>query len=207
MDIQSLLCSYQNNTTGDMYIMPDECNPLSHQCLPSWTSSACSSSLSSPSTTSTSPHPYYYSTPSSPETERVSAPTVNNSSESATHYNRHSQIRIPWSSKEDQLLQQGVSQGLSWAMISTVYLPHRSRGCCWGRFKTLQSKYVEQKEWSEAEDHQLLWAIKKNSRLFKQAWKMVSQDVNNRTWKECEARAVKANQNTMIKKKYRHLDY
>lgn len=50
------------------------------------------------------------------------------------------QTRTPWTPFEDHLLQQGYDQGLSWAMISSTYLPHRSRGCCWGRFKTLQNK-------------------------------------------------------------------
>ncbi|CEP18021.1 hypothetical protein [Parasitella parasitica] len=50
------------------------------------------------------------------------------------------QTRTPWTPYEDHLLQQGYDQGLSWAMISSTYLPHRSRGCCWGRFKTLQNK-------------------------------------------------------------------
>jgi hypothetical protein len=52
------------------------------------------------------------------------------------------QTRTPWTPEEDDLLQKGYEQGLSWAMISCTYLPHRSRGCCWGRFKTLQSKNV-----------------------------------------------------------------
>lgn len=52
------------------------------------------------------------------------------------------QTRTPWTPEEDGLLQKGYEQGLSWAMISCTYLPHRSRGCCWGRFKTLQSKNV-----------------------------------------------------------------
>ncbi|KAI8992624.1 hypothetical protein BDB01DRAFT_443462 [Pilobolus umbonatus] len=52
------------------------------------------------------------------------------------------QTRTPWSPMEDDLLKQGYEQGLSWAMISSTFLPHRSRGCCWGRFKTLQNKNV-----------------------------------------------------------------
>ncbi|ORX54399.1 hypothetical protein DM01DRAFT_1335543 [Hesseltinella vesiculosa] len=48
--------------------------------------------------------------------------------------------RMAWSPYEDELLSQGYEMGLSWAMISSTYLPHRSRGCCWGRFKTLQHK-------------------------------------------------------------------
>ncbi|ORZ17055.1 hypothetical protein BCR42DRAFT_413830 [Absidia repens] len=50
------------------------------------------------------------------------------------------QTRIPWSPDEDILLKQGYEQGLSWALIASTYLPHRSRGCCWGRFKTLKNK-------------------------------------------------------------------
>lgn len=61
-------------------------------------------------------------------------------SESAGNNNNNVQTRTPWTPFEDHLLQQGYDQGLSWAMISSTYLPHRSRGCCWGRFKTLQNK-------------------------------------------------------------------
>lgn len=48
--------------------------------------------------------------------------------------------RVPWTPDEDELLKQGYEQGLSWAMIASTYLPHRSRGCCWGRLKTLKNK-------------------------------------------------------------------
>ncbi|KAI8142541.1 hypothetical protein BJV82DRAFT_669687 [Fennellomyces sp. T-0311] len=54
------------------------------------------------------------------------------------------QTRTPWTPVEDVLLERGYKEGLSWAMISSTYLPHRSRGCCWGRFKTLQSKHHRQ---------------------------------------------------------------
>ncbi|GAA5811088.1 hypothetical protein MFLAVUS_004517 [Mucor flavus] len=64
--------------------------------------------------------------------------TRRNRSNSASYI----QTRTPWSPEEDGLLRKGYEQGLSWAMISCTYLPHRSRGCCWGRFKTLQSKNV-----------------------------------------------------------------
>jgi hypothetical protein len=50
------------------------------------------------------------------------------------------QKRMPWLPEEDALLKHGFEQGLSWAMIASTYLPHRSRGCCWGRFKTLKNK-------------------------------------------------------------------
>ncbi|KAG1136940.1 hypothetical protein G6F37_011595 [Rhizopus arrhizus] len=52
----------------------------------------------------------------------------------------YTQTRTPWTPEEDDLLRLGYDQGLSWAMISATHLPHRSRGCCWGRFKTLQNK-------------------------------------------------------------------
>jgi hypothetical protein len=52
------------------------------------------------------------------------------------------QLRVAWTPSEDDLLQQGYAQGLSWGMIASTYLPHRSRGCCWGRFKMLQSKHM-----------------------------------------------------------------
>ncbi|KAI9483329.1 MAG: hypothetical protein EXX96DRAFT_519564 [Benjaminiella poitrasii] len=62
------------------------------------------------------------------------------SSNNSSNTNNNVQTRTPWTPFEDHLLQQGYDQGLSWAMISSTYLPHRSRGCCWGRFKTLQNK-------------------------------------------------------------------
>ncbi|KAI8337428.1 hypothetical protein BC941DRAFT_425244 [Chlamydoabsidia padenii] len=48
--------------------------------------------------------------------------------------------RVAWTPDEDELLKQGYEQGLSWAMIVSTYLPHRSRGCCWCRLKTLKNK-------------------------------------------------------------------
>ncbi|KAI9365023.1 hypothetical protein BD770DRAFT_356927 [Pilaira anomala] len=171
MDIQSLLC---NTTTKSA--THDAC----HQRQSSW--SSYSSSPDSPMSLS-SHVSTFYSVPSSPEIDST-LPV------SSVRSNRTpNQTRTPWTVEEDRLLQQGYSQGLSWAMISAVYLPHRSRGCCWGRFKTLQSKNLEQKEWSEEEDRLLVLAIKKNSKLFKQAWKSVAQDVDSRSWKECEQRS------------------
>ncbi|KAI7903955.1 uncharacterized protein BX663DRAFT_350444 [Cokeromyces recurvatus] len=66
-------------------------------------------------------------------------PRSESTSSNNTQHN-NVQTRIPWTPFEDHLLQQGYDQGLSWAMISSTYLPHRSRGCCWGRYKTLQNK-------------------------------------------------------------------
>ncbi|KAL1926327.1 hypothetical protein VTP01DRAFT_5848 [Rhizomucor pusillus] len=69
------------------------------------------------------------------------------------------QTRMAWTPYEDELLQRGYDEGLSWAMISTTYLPHRSRGCCWGRFKTLQGKNMV-----DTRRHS-------NVRLFRRSWK------------------------------------
>jgi hypothetical protein len=71
--------------------------------------------------------------------------------------------RTPWTPFEDELLRRGYSQGLSWAMISSTYLPHRSRGCCWGRFKTLQNKNLVDPS---------------QSCYFKKPWKSVEFDHN-----------------------------
>lgn len=104
------------------------------------------------------------------------------------------QTRVPWRPEEDHLLRQGYEQGLSWALISARYLPHRSRGCCWGRFKTLQTGEVHQREWHEKEDQSLCIAMKKHTKLFKQAWKAVATDVGeHRSWRECRQRAYKIN--------------
>ncbi|ORZ23595.1 hypothetical protein BCR42DRAFT_487536 [Absidia repens] len=68
------------------------------------------------------------------------------------------QTRTPWTPLEDSLLQKGYEQGLSWAMISSTYLPHRSRGCCWGRFKTLQNKnLIDVKVQQQLRSAKLAW--------------------------------------------------
>lgn len=114
-------------------------------------------------------------------------------SSNSMYNNRKSkhQTRTPWTASEDYLLEKGYLQGLSWAMISAKYLPHRSRGCCWGRFKTLQTKSTERKMWTESEDRILLGAIRKHTKLFKHAWKTVAMDLNDRDWRECEIRSAR----------------
>ncbi|KAG2192191.1 hypothetical protein INT47_005856 [Mucor saturninus] len=179
MDIQSLLCN--TNQSLEISTTKSPTYKQIHERQSSW--SSYSSSPDSPMSLSSNSS-LFYSIPSSPEIDSPSPPSPTRGTRPTN------QTRTPWSSDEDILLQQGYSQGLSWAMISTVYLPHRSRGCCWGRFKTLQSKSLDQREWTDAEDRLLMLAIKKNSRLFKQAWKAVAQDMGNRNWKECEQRSI-----------------
>ncbi|KAJ2964781.1 hypothetical protein NQZ79_g299 [Umbelopsis isabellina] len=107
---------------------------------------------------------------------------------------QHIQTRVPWRPEEDHLLRQGYEQGLSWTLISARYLPHRSRGCCWGRFKTLQSMEIHRKEWSDKEDEFLRLAVKKHAKLFKQVWRAVAADVgDDRSWRDCRQRAQKIN--------------
>ena len=89
-----------------------------------------------------------------------SASSRRSRSASASSINASVQTRMAWTPTEDDLLQQGYDEGLSWAMISATYLPHRSRGCCWGRFKTLQSK-------------NLVDPKRQNARLFRRPWKAV----------------------------------
>ncbi|KAG1439491.1 hypothetical protein G6F56_012279 [Rhizopus delemar] len=103
------------------------------------------------------------------------------------------QTRTPWTTSEDYLLEKGYMQGLSWAMISAKYLPHRSRGCCWGRFKTLRTKISQKKRWSMNEDQVLLNSIRRNTHLFEQAWSSVALDLNNRNWRECKVRSTRIN--------------
>lgn len=90
-------------------------------------------------------------------------------SESAGN-NNNVQTRTPWTPFEDHLLQQGYDQGLSWAMISSTYLPHRSRGCCWGRFKTLQNKNMVDPTHS-------------HMRHFRRPWKAIDFSNNNESGK------------------------
>ncbi|KAI8344604.1 hypothetical protein BC941DRAFT_508137 [Chlamydoabsidia padenii] len=130
--------------------------------------------------------------PASP-IDTCSPSTLYLSADTSSPPQQQTQTRTPWTASEDFLLQKGYSQGLSWAMISSTYLPHRSRGCCWGRFKTLQAKMSEHREWSSSEDHLLLLAIKKQDRLFKQAWKAVARELGDRSWRECDVRSSKLN--------------
>lgn len=211
MDIQSLLCNTQQpiNSAGDQAKTPSLHTAQIHQRESSWSSAYSSSQPDSPISSSSTSSSLFYSIPSSPDIDATlpsSASTTNTRILNTTRSSNQAQTRTPWSAEEDQLLQEGYSQGLSWAMIATVYLPHRSRGCCWGRFKTLQAKSLEQREWTESEDRLLLLAIKKNSKLFKQVWKSVAQEMGNRNWKECESRSLKTNVSTIttsntIKKK------
>lgn len=186
MDIKNLLCSSSSTVLNE-----NEANDFLKS--PFWSSCSSTSTFSSSSSSSTanSPVSSCFSTP-------PSSPSVNESSQQQSRQ-RAPQTRTPWTAEEDYLLQQGYTQGLSWAMISAKYLPHRSRGCCWGRFKTLQTKAMEHREWTSAEDRLLLMAVKKHSRLFKQAWKSVAEDLPGRSWRECEFRTAR-----MIRKKQHH---
>jgi hypothetical protein len=129
----------------------------------------------------------YLTSPTSP-TSPSSWSCISSISEPSTPKAKKQNHRTPWTDSEDFLLEKGYLQGLSWAMISAKYLPHRSRGCCWGRFKTLQTKSTERKNWAESEDRVLLGAIKKHRHLFKCAWRTVALDLHDRDWKECEIR-------------------
>jgi hypothetical protein len=219
MDIQSLLCPLSSQSlivdpptviTADIYSKTDDAKTY-HERQSSFTSFP--DSPTSASSTSS-----FYSIPSSPEIDTLPSSLSSNTLSENHHLNQtqiqshsarasnsrtisgHSHTRTPWSAEEDELLQQGYSQDMSWAMVSTIYLPHRSRGCCWGRFKTLQAKALEQREWTDSEDRLLQTAIKKNARLFKQAWKAVSQEMSNRSWRECELRSTKVTPTTIRKK-------
>jgi hypothetical protein len=173
MDIRNLLCNA--NTTPTFYELNQYEKHAFEYCPTSppssWSSASSISSLSD-STTSLSPI--------------LSQIRPHRSIKAKMH-----QTRTPWTSSEDYLLEKGFLQGLSWAMISAKYLPHRSRGCCWGRFKTLQTKSNEKRSWSESEDRVLTGAIKKHTKLFKQAWKSVALDLNDRDWRECELRSAR----------------
>ncbi|KAI9313269.1 hypothetical protein BX666DRAFT_1864928 [Dichotomocladium elegans] len=163
MDIKNLLCSPTFNDTASLLLHPGN---LSES--PVWSTYSSDCSLTSPCSSSW---------PSSPVLFQQS---------------RGPQTRTPWTPEEDDLLQQGYMEGLSWAMISSTYLPHRSRGCCWGRFKALQTKAAEQREWTSTDDRLLMMAVKRHEKLFKQAWKSVAVDMRNgRTWRECELRTSK----------------
>ncbi|KAI9360976.1 hypothetical protein BD770DRAFT_470987 [Pilaira anomala] len=166
MDIKHLLChpcdpyssllekkqdNIQINTTNIFY---EPVEFWRHSRSNSTQSSISNSSCSSQSTI------YHHSPSPSPvikhrrrvNSEISSGDFIVNSPQQIYHHSRrhhrsnsstsHIQTRTPWSPEEDGLLRKGYEQGLSWAMISCTYLPHRSRGCCWGRFKTLQSKNV-----------------------------------------------------------------
>ncbi|SAL95836.1 hypothetical protein [Absidia glauca] len=192
MDIKNLLCPH----ASERVITVDHEELFYKSCY-----SSASSVSSSPTSGYASPFPTLVSPPTSPfmiqQQQQQQQPKSNQPQRRVT-----TQTRTPWSSEEDFLLQKGYQQGLSWAMISSTFLPHRSRGCCWGRFKTLQAKALEHREWSDPEDRLLLLAIKKHAKLFKHAWKSVAQDMGHhhhhhhqqqqqRNWRECEMRSLK----------------
>ncbi|KAI7854344.1 hypothetical protein BDC45DRAFT_509237 [Circinella umbellata] len=199
MDIKSLLCP-----KSTFYACPKTSSSPSINQYYQRTWSCASSDIDSPGLSYSTPS---LSPASSPkpiviplDQHRPSAST--STSLTSTHRQRSgSQTRTPWSQHEDYLLQRGYNEGLSWAMISSTYLPHRSRGCCWGRFKTLQAKVLEKRDWNDTEDQLLAIAIKKHSRIFKQAWKAVSIDMPNRSWRECESRSLKVNSSNIIRKR------
>ncbi|KAL9540874.1 hypothetical protein PS6_010550 [Mucor atramentarius] len=114
------------------------------QLLSSSPKSVCSSLSTCSSTSSNSSNDDYIATPgrsNSFSSLRAPIPQYHHQHQQEPPRRRTaSDTRTPWTPFEDHLLQQGYDQGLSWAMISSTYLPHRSRGCCWGRFKTLQNK-------------------------------------------------------------------
>ncbi|SAM00330.1 hypothetical protein [Absidia glauca] len=131
--------------------------PLSTNMVPTLSSSSSSSSLSTLSPSSST------STLSSPTTPTLTTPQRPQQQKKPSVYDLHNlsppATRTPWTPMEDDLLQKGYEQGLSWAMISATYLPRRSRGCCWGRFKTLQSKNLIDVK------------VQQQSRLARRAWK------------------------------------
>ncbi|KAI8098558.1 uncharacterized protein BX664DRAFT_319023 [Halteromyces radiatus] len=186
MDIKNLLCPHVTDQ-----VMLEKNNYLYNSCY-----SSPSSLSSSPSSSYASPLPILASPPNSPSMKQQ-----------RQQRRVTTQTRTPWSSEEDFLLQKGYSQGLSWAMISSTYLPHRSRGCCWGRFKTLQAKALEQREWSDPEDRLLLLAVKKHAKLFKHAWKSVADDMGQRTWRECEIRSFKLGNMVRKRQHPQHLQH
>ncbi|CAO3662989.1 unnamed protein product [Rhizopus stolonifer] len=116
-----------------------------------------------------------------------SSDTLSATATSGVKTKARQQTRTPWTSTEDYLLEKGYLKGLSWAMISSKYLPHRSRGCCWGRFKTLRTKASQKKNWNMIEEKILLISIEKRNRLFKQAWR----SINSRDWKKYGIRSAR----------------
>ena len=207
MDIKNLLNTqhqqqymYETNNVKDKIVEVPK-SPMT------WSTASTYSASGSPTSS-------YISPPSPPTSPTASLPSLTNVFQLQQLQQQHGQpvhdnkggstpqTRTPWTPEEDYLLEQGYNQGLSWAMISATYLPHRSRGCCWGRYKTLQSKAMEQREWTNAEDRLLILAIRKNSRLFKTAWKAVAEEIGCRSWKECELRSAKVTKS--IRKKQQH---
>lgn len=163
MDIKYLLCETAENKD----CLYSESPSLVRSRTTSDASSTCSNDC--PETPRDDPCCCYYpvATPSlstsacATTTTSMTRPTRR--SRSATQSTTTSvpvQTRMAWTPYEDELLQQGYDEGLSWAMISATYLPHRSRGCCWGRFKTLQSK-------------NLIDPKRQSARLFRRPWKAV----------------------------------
>ncbi|KAI8393535.1 uncharacterized protein BYT42DRAFT_507127 [Radiomyces spectabilis] len=168
MDIRHLLCEPCNDVKAWYPMLPKSAfqpvdysdNVIHHHCINTPSRSVSSSSISSGGSTSSntsqtnfsprdswSPPTHYSRRRTNSAGSSVSVTPKTNYS--ATNRRRCTSAsgapnavtqRTPWTPMEDHLLRLGYEQGLSWAMVSSTYLPHRSRGCCWGRFKTLQNK-------------------------------------------------------------------
>ncbi|CDH59148.1 hypothetical protein RO3G_00935 [Lichtheimia corymbifera JMRC:FSU:9682] len=210
MDIKNLLCPSQHNTNTMLPIDDDDYSiyPGVVQQQPNW-----SSTLSLPELEDNGSSPamsFVKSSPASFNTATLSSPPPGSpiipplpTYPTLRRQHKGAQSRVPWTREEDELLQRGYNQGLSWAMISSTYLPHRSRGCCWGRFKTLQTKTIEHREWDDNEDALLDMALRKHADLFKHAWKLVSHELGTkRSWRECESRSIKLSSGHMIRKRH-----
>lgn len=205
MNIQSLLCHNDISKDTSFHFENELYDKQLYEYCPSspsaWSSVSSRTFMSEPTVISATHPSHSREREDSSELSSIINGdfSVHTTSSSPTVIDNHSvkcssrkqQTRTPWTASEDYLLEKGYMQGLSWAMISAKYLPHRSRGCCWGRFKTLQTKSTERKNWTESEDRVLLGAIKKHTKLFKQAWKSVAMDLNDRDWKECEIRSAR----------------
>ncbi|KAI9245684.1 hypothetical protein BDA99DRAFT_527855 [Phascolomyces articulosus] len=210
MDIKNLLCPTSTFYTCPETSVTNQCYQQTWSCASSDTDSPDLSystpSLSLASSPPATPKPIVaplVDTPPSPSTSANTLALQQHPQQPQQQQRSGPQTRTPWTRHEDSLLQYGYNQGLSWAMISSTYLPHRSRGCCWGRFKTLQTKALERRDWDDTEDQLLTIAMKKHARLFKQAWKAVSLEMPNRSWRECESRSLKVTSGNVIRKRQR----
>ncbi|KAI9017917.1 hypothetical protein CLU79DRAFT_762247 [Phycomyces nitens] len=192
MDIKNLLCSTSNPSRS--HSIDYTLEPLQHkQSCPS-IYSICHQNQN-PTFINGSPESHSIAN-SSPDQENTD-PRHSSSPQIPSYYNldtkkplarrlSQSHTRNPWTPEEDELLKQGYLEGLSWAMISATYLPRRSRGCCWGRFKILQSKTAYSRRQSKQEKYLPALAVQKRTQLFKHAWRLVAQDMLGRFWDERE---------------------
>ncbi|RUS17184.1 hypothetical protein BC937DRAFT_90293 [Endogone sp. FLAS-F59071] len=96
--------------------------------------------------------------------------------------------KVNWTKQEENLLKQGIKEGLGWQAITNKYLPKRDRSGCYLHWQGMQAKMLPlRRDWTQDEKKSLTQAMKVLSKERKELWSKVAEKyVKGRTWKEIE---------------------